>query len=174
MTPTNREIAEHLLACYDTIYIVLGESAPTLHQRRLRRADLRDGPRLRRAGARTARTPGCERRGTDSRCSRASFAPPSPVTTLVRWCSTPWRWSWGRDCWCRCWTRRNSLSNDAELTELFRRRLHGLRARDPSDRRGRQGPGSRSRIEAWLAHARELAETFESAGNAESLGISRY
>ncbi len=30
MTPTNREIAEHLLACYDTIYMVLGESAPTL------------------------------------------------------------------------------------------------------------------------------------------------
>ncbi len=30
MTPTNRQIAEHLLACYDTIYIVLGESAPTL------------------------------------------------------------------------------------------------------------------------------------------------
>ncbi len=30
MTPTNREIAEHLLACYDTIYIVLGESAPRL------------------------------------------------------------------------------------------------------------------------------------------------
>ena len=30
MKPTNREIGEHLLACYDTIYIVLGESAPTL------------------------------------------------------------------------------------------------------------------------------------------------
>ena len=30
MTPSNREIAEHLLACYDAIYIVLGESAPTL------------------------------------------------------------------------------------------------------------------------------------------------
>jgi hypothetical protein len=30
VTPTNREIAEHLFACYDTIYIVLGESAPTL------------------------------------------------------------------------------------------------------------------------------------------------
>lgn len=30
MTPTDREIAEHILACYDTIYIVLGESAPTL------------------------------------------------------------------------------------------------------------------------------------------------
>jgi hypothetical protein len=29
VTPTNREIAEHILACYDTIYIVLGESAPT-------------------------------------------------------------------------------------------------------------------------------------------------
>ena len=29
MTPTNREIAEHILACYDTIYIVLGESAPS-------------------------------------------------------------------------------------------------------------------------------------------------
>ena len=29
MTPSNREIAEHILACYDTIYIVLGESAPS-------------------------------------------------------------------------------------------------------------------------------------------------
>ena len=30
MTPTNREIGEHVLACYDTIYIVLGESASIL------------------------------------------------------------------------------------------------------------------------------------------------
>jgi hypothetical protein len=30
VTPSNGAIAEHLLACYDTIYIVLGESAPTL------------------------------------------------------------------------------------------------------------------------------------------------
>ena len=30
MTPANRDIGGHLLACYDTIYIVLGESAPTL------------------------------------------------------------------------------------------------------------------------------------------------
>ena len=30
MTLSSREVAEHLLACYDTIYIVLGESAPTL------------------------------------------------------------------------------------------------------------------------------------------------
>ena len=28
--PTNEEMARHLLACYDTIYMVLGESAPTL------------------------------------------------------------------------------------------------------------------------------------------------
>jgi hypothetical protein len=28
--PTNEEMARHLLACYDTIYMALGESAPTL------------------------------------------------------------------------------------------------------------------------------------------------
>ena len=28
--PSNEEMARHLLACYDTIYMVLGESAPTL------------------------------------------------------------------------------------------------------------------------------------------------
>ncbi len=28
--PSNEEMARHLLACYDTIYIALGESAPTL------------------------------------------------------------------------------------------------------------------------------------------------
>jgi hypothetical protein len=28
--PSNREIGEHLLSCFDTVYRVLGESAPTL------------------------------------------------------------------------------------------------------------------------------------------------
>jgi len=46
-TPTNREIAEHLLACYDTIYIVLGESAPTLSHDAYVVAPTR-APRLRR------------------------------------------------------------------------------------------------------------------------------
>jgi hypothetical protein len=30
VTPTNEEVAEYVLSCYDTIYMVLGESAPTL------------------------------------------------------------------------------------------------------------------------------------------------
>ena len=171
MTDTNREIAEHVLACYDTIYIVLGESAPSftndtyvvrtyemaraygelalelrehLGERDVAPIDVLEGV-LRDAATGDAS-------GALLLYAMAMVVGPRLLVSLL--------------------DARNSLSNDAVLSELFsdasmvcvrEMRATGEVAKD-------EEPIEDPR---WLALARGLAETLENAGNAESLGLSR-
>jgi hypothetical protein len=171
VTPTNREIGEHLLACYDTIYIVLGESAPTLtndayvvRAYEMARAYGALALSLREHLGEPENQPfplleGVLRSavaGDDSGAlvlfAMAMVVGPRLLVSLL--------------------DARTALENDQILSDLFNEasmvcvkemRATGEVAKD-------QAP-----IEdgEWQALARGLAETFDSAGNAESLGISR-
>jgi hypothetical protein len=171
VTPTNREIVEHLLACYDTIYIVLGESAPTFTndayvvrtyetaraygalalEMREYRGDPEAAPFpvlediLRRAVAGDAS-------GALVLYAMAMVVGPRLLVSLL--------------------DARAALSDDPALTELLNDasmlcvkeiRATGEVAKD-------QAPID---DDEWQALARELSTTLDAAGNAESLGISR-
>ena len=171
MTVTNREIAAHLLACYDTIYIVLGESAPSfsndayvVRSYEMARAygelalELREHlggsdvvPIAVLEGVLRDAVAG-DGTGALLLYAMAMVVGPRLLVSLL--------------------DARNSLSNDPDLTELFSDasmacvkeiRATGEVAKD-------QEPIEDLR---WLALARGLAETLENAGNAESLGLSR-
>jgi hypothetical protein len=171
VTPTNREIAEHLLACYDTIYMVLGESAPTfandayvvrtyesaraygalaLSLREHLEGSSVEANALLEAVLRRAVA------GDDSGAlvlyAMAMVVGPRLLVSLL--------------------DARSALSEDAALTALCNEasmacvrdiRATGEAAKD-------QAP-----IEdpEWQARARELSTALDEAGNAESLGISR-
>lgn len=171
MTPTNREIGEHLLACYDTIYIVLGESAPALTndayvvrayetaraygglalEMREHLGDPKVAPLpvlddvLRRAVAGDAS-------GALVLYAMAMVVGPRLLVTLL--------------------DARTALTNDSALTEMSNEasmvcvkeiRATGEVAKD-------QAPIEDTE---WLSLARALSDSFDSAGNAESLGLSR-
>ena len=172
MTPTEREIAEHLLACYDTIYIVLGESAPTLTNDAYVVRAYEMGSRLRRTGAGDARTSRAIRRRRRSPCSTTSCAtrwPATPRGALVLYAMAmvvgprllvtlleP-----------RELTSRRGRCSDSSTTP------RGLRARS-SERPARwRRTRRRSRIRVGRRPARDLATTLDTAGNAESFGLSR-
>lgn len=171
MTPTNRDIAEHILACYDTIYIVLGESAPTLTndayvvrtyemaraygalalelREHLGDGDVAPIPVL--EGVLRQAVAG-DRTGALVLYAMAMVVGPRLLVSLL--------------------DARNALVSDPRLTELFNEasmvcvkeiRATGEVAKDqaPIDDVG------------WQDRARGLSVTFESTGNAESLGISR-
>ena len=171
MTPTNREIAEHILACYDTIYIVLGESAPTLTN-----------------DAYVVRTYECARAYGELALELREhlgepFVEPVPVLEDVLRHAVAGDGSGALVLYAMAMVvgprllvslldARTALSNDPELLQLFSDasmvcvreiRATGEVAKD-------QAP-----IEdvAWQDLARELSATLDSAGNAESLGISR-
>jgi hypothetical protein len=171
VTPTNREIAEHLLACYDTIYIVLGESAPSfsndayvvrtyesaraygalalalreyLEEPVISPIPLLDAV-LRRAVAGDAS-------GALVLYAMAMVAGPRLLVSLL--------------------DARTALAPDPRLTELFNDasmvcvkeiRATGEVAKD-------QAPIDDLE---WQTLARDLSNTLDSAGNAESLGLSR-
>jgi hypothetical protein len=171
VTPSNREIAEHLLACYDTIYIVLGECAPTLsndayvvrtYETARAYGALALELREHLGGPTTAPIPvleGVLRRAVDGDDSgalvlyaMAMVVGPRLLVSLL--------------------DARTALANDSTLTAMFNDasmvcvkeiRATGEVAKD-------QAPVE---DEAWLTLARELSTTFDDAGNAESLGISR-
>jgi hypothetical protein len=171
VTPGNREIARHLLACYDTIYIVLGASAPTFSndayvvrtyesaraygELALTLREHLEGPTiepfavledvLRRAVA-----------GDDTGAlvlyALAMVVGPRLLVSLL--------------------DARNALVPDPPLTRLFNDasmvcvreiRATGEVAKDQAPIEDLQ----------WQTLARELATTFDLAGNAESLGLSR-
>ena len=171
MTPQNRAIAEHILACYDTIYIVLGESAATftndayvVRVYELARAhgelalELReylDSPTnepvpvleavLRRAVA-------GDDTGALALYAMAMVVGPRLLISLL--------------------DARTALESEPRLTELFNNastvcvkemRATGEVAKD-------QAPIDD--VE-WQSTARDLATTLDVAGNAESLGLSR-
>jgi hypothetical protein len=170
VTPTDREIAEHLLACYDTIYIVLGESAPgfsndayVVRAYETARAygelalEMREhlgvpdvAPLavlehvLRRAAEGDAS-------GALALYAMAMVVGPRLLVTLLD---------------------ARTATSDATLTELTNHAsmvcVREIRAT------GEVAKGQAPIEDAgWLARARELSETLDGAGNAESLGLSR-
>ncbi len=170
MTPREREIAEHLLACHDTIYIVLGESAPTLtndayvvRAYEMARAhgelalalreylgDVKVSPiplvegALRRAVARDAT-------GAMVLYAMAMVVGPRLLVSLL--------------------DAREALEGDERLRALFNEAsiicVREIRAT------GEVAKGqSPIEDEAWPRDARELSASFDDAGNAESLGIA--
>ena len=171
MTPTNREIGDHLVACYDTIYIVLGESAPALtndayvvRAYEISRAfgDLALEMREHLGDPKVAPLPVLEdvlRRAVAGDASgalvlyaMAMVVGPRLLVTLL--------------------DARTALTNDSELTELSNHaskvcvkeiRATGEVAKDQAPIEDRE----------WQSLARALSETLDAAGNAESLGISR-
>ncbi len=171
MTPTNREIGEHLLACYDTIYIVLGESAPALtndaylvrtYETARAYGDLALEMREHLGDPKMAPLPVLDdvlRRAVASDASgalvlyaMAMVVGPRLLVTLL--------------------DARTALTNDSELTELSNHAsMVGVREiRATGEVAKDQAP-----IEdiEWQSLARALSETLDAAGNAESLGISR-
>jgi hypothetical protein len=171
VTPTNREIGDHLVACYDTIYIVLGESAPALtndayvvRAYEISRAfgDLALEMREHLGDPKVAPLPVLEdvlRRAVAGDASgalvlyaMAMVVGPRLLVTLL--------------------DARTALTNDSELTELSNHaskvcvkeiRATGEVAKDQAPIEDRE----------WQSLARALSETLDAAGNAESLGISR-
>jgi hypothetical protein len=171
VTPTNREIAEHLLACYDTIYIVLGEAAPTLtndayvvrtYETARAYGELALELREHLGEAAVLRPPVLEdvlRRavaGDDSGAlvlyAMAMVVGPRLLVSLL--------------------DARTALRGDPALAGLFAEasmvcvkeiRATGEVAKD-------QAP---IEDDEWQVLARELSTTFDETGNAESLGISR-
>ncbi|MGD0852948.1 MAG: hypothetical protein ABSA07_06270 [Acidimicrobiales bacterium] len=171
MNPTDREIGEHLLACYDTIYIVLGESAPTFtndayvvraYEMARAHGELALELREHLGDVDVAAPPVLEdvlRRavaGDDTGAlvlyAMAMVVGPRLLVSLL--------------------DARTSLSGDDEMARLFAEasmvcvkeiRATGEVAKD-------QAP---IEDERWQDLARGLSESFDAAGNAESLGISR-
>ena len=170
MTPSDRAIGEHVLACYDTIYIVLGESAPTLtndayvvRTYEMGRAfgalalELRE--HLGDAGAEPnplldevlRRAVTSDATGAMVLYAMAMVVGPRLLVTLL--------------------DARTALSNDEQLAGLLSDaamvcvreiRATGEVAKD-------QAP---IEDEEWQRVARELSNTLDDAGHAESLGIS--
>jgi hypothetical protein len=171
VTPTNREIGEHLLACYDTIYIVLGESAPTLSN---------DAYVVR--TYETARAYGAlalelrQHLGEpvvvpipvlDEVLHRAVAGDETGALVLYAMAMVV-----GPRLLVSLLDARTALDGDPTLTALFNEasmacvreiRATGEVAKD-------QAPIDDLE---WLTLARDLATTLDSAGNAESLGVSR-
>jgi hypothetical protein len=171
VTPTNREIAEHLLACYDTIYIVLGESAPALsndayvvrtYETARAYGALALELREHLGGPTTVPVP-----VLDEVLRRAVAGDDTGALVLYAMAMVV-----GPRLLVSLLDARTALSPDPELTTLINDasmlcvkeiRAIGEVAKD-------QAP-----IEdgEWQTMARDLSTTLDLAGNAESLGISR-
>ena len=171
MTPTNREIAEHLLACFDTIYIVLGESAPSFsndayvvrtYETARAYGELALELRDHLDGARVAPLPVLERVLRDAASGDDSGALVLYAMAMVV----------GPRLLVSLLDARTTLSQDAALTALFSDAsmtcVREIRAT------GEVAKGQ-APIEdpGWLERARGLGEALDDAGNAESLGLSR-
>jgi hypothetical protein len=170
VTPPNREIGEHLLACYDTIYIVLGECAPTLSndvyvvrayemgrafgelalelREYLGEPDVEPFPILDQVLRRGVAS---DATGAQVLFAMAMVVGPRLLVSLL--------------------DARTALSDDEQLTDLFREASTvGVREiRATGEVAKGQSP---IEDEEWQRVARELSATLDDAGNAESLGIS--
>jgi len=171
VTPTNREIAEHLLACYDTIYIVLGESAPTfsndafvVRTYEMARAYGELALGLREQLDDPATQPIAV---VDSVLRRAVAGDETGAMVLYAMAMVI-----GPRLLVSLLDARTALDGDPKLAEIFsdasmvcvqEMRATGEVAKDQAPIEDGQ----------WQSLARDLSTTLDSAGNAESLGISR-
>lgn len=170
MTPTNREIAEHLLACYDTIYIVLGESAPTftndayvVRAYEMARAygDLALELREHLGGSDVTAVPALEAvlrqavagdaSGALALYAMAMVVGPRLLVSLVD---------------------ARAIADDATLTDHLHDAPMSVVREIKATGEVAKGQPPIEDVE-WETVARELANSLDSAGNAESLGISR-
>ena len=171
MTPSNREIAEHLLACYDTIYMVLGESAPTLsddayvvrtYETARAYGELALEMREHLGGSSTTPIP-----LLDQVLRRAVAGDDSGALVLYAMAMVV-----GPRLLVSLLDARTALSPDSGLTALFNDAsmvcVKEIRATGEVTK-------DRAPIEdaTWQSLARDLSATFDEGGNAESLGISR-
>ncbi|MGB8195577.1 MAG: hypothetical protein WCF25_01035 [Acidimicrobiales bacterium] len=171
MTAPNREIAEHILACYDTIYIVLGESAPALandaylvrtYETARAYGALALELREHLGGGDTVAIPVLAAVLREAAAGDESGALVLYAMAMVI----------GPRLLVSLLDARTALTDEPELTRMFSDasmvcvreiRATGEVAKD-------QEPIEDPR---WLELARGLAETLDNAGNAESLGLSR-
>jgi hypothetical protein len=166
---TDRQIAEHLLACYDTIYIVLGESAPTLTN---------DAYVVR--TYETARAYGALALELREHLGDVDVAPVEVLEDVLRRAVAgdesgalvlyAMAMVVGPRLLVSLLDARSATENRA-LTELFNgaSMVCVKEIRATGDVAKDQAPID---DEEWQRLARDLSETFDSAGNAESLGIS--
>ena len=171
MTPSNREIAEHILACYDTIYIVLGESAPTL---------VNDAYVVR--TYETARAYGALALELREHLGEPRVGPLPVLESVLREAVAgdssgalvlyAMAMVVGPRLLVSLLDARNALSSDTVLSELFSdaSMVCVKEIRATGDAAKDQAPID---DDGWQNLARELSTTLDVAGNAESLGISR-
>jgi hypothetical protein len=166
---TNEEMAAHLFSCYDTIYMVLGESAPTftnnayvvrtfemarafgalaLGLRDTLDAEERKGPDVLEAVLRQAAT--YDDSGAMTLYAMAMVVGPRLLVSLL--------------------DARNALVDDEALRELF---SHGSQIVVAEIVATGESAKHQSPIEdpGWQAAALDLGTTLDEAGNAESLGV---
>ena len=171
MTPTNRDIAEHILACYDTIYIVLGESAPTLtndayvvRTYEMGRAYGALALELREHLGEPVAAPNPVLEGV---LRRAVAGDPTGALVLYAMAMVV-----GPRLLVSLLDARTALTSDPRLTELFNEAsmvcVKEIRATGEVAKG--QAPIDDNE---WQDLARGLSVTLDSTGNAESLGISR-
>lgn len=170
MTPTNREIGEHLLACYDTIYIVLGESAPTLTN---------DAYCVR--TYEMARAYGAVALELREHLGEPDVAPPPVLESVLRRAVAgdgsgalvlyAMAMVVGPRLLVSLLDARSALAGDQRLTDLFddASKVGVKEIRATGDVAKDQAPIDDLE---WQNLARELSAALDVAGNAESLGIS--
>jgi hypothetical protein len=169
--PTNEEMARHLLACYDTIYMALGECAPTLttdayvvrtyemgrsfgalalEMRDYTRAD--DVAPLAALDAVLRHAVASDDSGAMVLYAMAMVVGPRLLVTLL--------------------DARATMTSDETLRALFNHGSEVVVAEvlATGDVAKNQAPIDDP---SWQAAAFDLATTLDSAGNAESLGLSR-
>lgn len=170
MTPTNEEMATHLLSCYDTIYMALGESAPTLRgdayvirTYEMGRAfgalalELRDF-----TDAKSTPPPALEAVLRDAVANDDSGAMLLYAMAMVV----------GPRLLVSLLDARAVMTSDERLLELLRHGSEVIVAQLLAT--GEVAKGQPAIDDpSWQGGARDLATTLDVAGNAESLGLSR-
>ena len=171
MTPSNEEMAEHLLSCFEAIYLVLGESAP----RMLDDAYVIRSYEMARAYGELALT-------TRSYLGDVEVPPMALLEGVLRFAVEAdasgamamfaMSMAVGPRLLVSLLDARDAMADDPSLLEILERAsLVGVaQIRAVGDAVSKRPP-----IEdlTWQTTARDLVNTLESAGSAESLGISR-
>ena len=171
MTPSNRQMAEHLLACFDAIYLTFGQGAPTLSNDTfvIRSHEL-------------ARAFGTLALGTREHLGGSDVEPLAVLEGVLRFAFEhdetgamamfAFAMVVGPRLLVSLLDARGAMADDQGLRELVDRAsdVTVWEVRAVGECVKGQSP-----IEdpSWQLAARDLVTTLEAAGNAESLGLSR-